>query len=143
MIHEGPNKTVLLQEHLQEAYRPPRHNLSKHSLSPRGGGGGLYAHPSRSCAGGGGGVYCILPWPVGVPLVLAGGGGTPILTWVGVIPSQACPPGKGPLTSHWGTPQKGHGTSGSIMGWRRTWDQCNYYGMEMGSPPPVLTDRHL
>ena len=25
---------------------------------------------------------------------------------------------KGPGTSHWGTPQKGHGTSGSIMGWR-------------------------
>ena len=34
------------------------------------------------------------------------------------------PPHKGPETSHWGTPQKGHGTSGSIMGWR--W----------GKPPP-------
>ena len=28
------------------------------------------------------------------------------------------PPGKGPGTSHRGTPQKGHGTSESIMGWR-------------------------
>ena len=27
-------------------------------------------------------------------------------------------PRKGLGASHWGTPQKGHGTSGSIMGWR-------------------------
>ena len=42
------------------------------------------------------------------------GGGTPIM---GYPPSW-------PGTSRWGTPQKGHGTSGSIMGWR--W----------GTPPP-------
>ena len=36
------------------------------------------------------------------------------------------PLGKGPGTSHWGTPQRGHGTSGSIMGWR--W----------GNPPPPI-----
>ena len=28
------------------------------------------------------------------------------------------PPSKGPGTLHWGTSWKGHGTSGSIMGWR-------------------------
>ena len=33
-------------------------------------------------------------------------------SWAGV------PPRKGPGTSHWGTPWKGHGTSGSIIGWR-------------------------
>ena len=35
------------------------------------------------------------------------------------------PPRKGPATSNWGTPQKEHGTNGSIMGWR--W----------GTPPPI------
>ena len=48
----------------------------------------------------------------------------------------------GPVEVLWdgdGVPQKGHGTSGSIMGWRwgtpeRIWDQWKYYGMEMGYP---------
>ena len=64
-------------------------------------------------------------------------GGTPSLV------STVVPPAKGPGSSHWGTPGKGHGTSGSIMGWRwstphpeRTWDQWKYYGMEMEYPPP-------
>ena len=33
-------------------------------------------------------------------------------------PGLGYPPGKGPGTSHWGTPQEGHRNSGSIMGWR-------------------------
>ena len=48
----------------------------------------------------------------------------------------------GPVEVLWdgdGIPPEGHGTSGSIMGWRwytprRTWDQWKYYGMEMGYP---------
>ena len=39
-------------------------------------------------------------------------------------PVTGVPPGKGPGTSHWGIPWKGHNTSGSIAGWR--W----------GTPPP-------
>ena len=89
--------------------------------------------PSVTCSGGypslGGGT---ISWP---------GRGYSILIWLGEYPS--CPgwgvpypdlaggtpswdwgtPGKGPRLSHWGNPQKGHGTSESIMGWRwgTTW----------------------
>ena len=57
--------------------------------------------------------------------------------WGYPIPGQEVPhtgvppPRKGPGTSHWGTPLKGHGTSGSIMGWK--W----------GTPSPPFVNRHL
>ena len=60
------------------------------------------------------------------PILDKGGVPRPDLAWSGV------PPWKRPWTSHWGTPpEKGHGSSGSIMGWR--W----------GTPLQVWTDRHL
>ena len=49
--------------------------------------------------------------------------------WSGVL-QPGVPTRKGPGISHWGTPWKGHGTSGSIMGWR--WSK----------PPPPGVDRH-
>ena len=82
----------------------------------------------------------------GVPI--PGQGGTPSQDGPGGTPIVGYPP-SWPGTSHWDTPWKGHGTSGSIMGWRwdtfleRTWDQWKYYGMEMemGYPPDqVWTD---
>ena len=65
-----------------------------------------------------------VPCP-GVPLPCPGLGypvgqdwGTPqSRTWVPVV-STGVPVTKGPRTSHWGTPRKGYGTSGSIMGSR-------------------------
>ena len=66
------------------------------------------------------------PWRVPHP-VLAGGG-YPIQSWTGGTQSRMYPsPGCSPLplpylrygSSHWGyLLQKGHGTSGSILGWR-------------------------
>ena len=47
----------------------------------------------------------------------------PVRTWLGY------PPGKGPGTSHWGTLPE------------RTWDQLKYYGMKIGYPPRVWTDK--
>ena len=119
----------------QEAYRQ-RHNLFKHNLSPEGG------YPILSWLGvphpvliGGG--YPILSWL----------GGYPILSWLGVphldlarwVPhpdlAGGYPPGLGYLLPGTGVPpertwdhgsimdkmwypQKGYGTSGSIVGWR-------------------------
>ena len=71
--------------------------------------------------------------------VLSRVGGYPIRSWLkeggGYLSSPGLgypPPGTGvPPASDWGTPPwKGHGTSGSIMGWR-------YYGLDMGYPPVV------
>ena len=63
--------------------------------------------------------YPILTWP-------DGGGGTPYLgSGIGV------PPQEGTWDQSLGYPQKGHGTSGSIMGWK-------YYEME--TSPPEQTD---
>ena len=94
----------------QEAYRPPRIKYS--TCCPISGGGGGARHP---CLGENPILGTPLSWPDwGVPHPWPGGYpilGTPILTWSGVVP------GKGTETSHWGTSQKGHGTS-ECMGWR-------------------------
>ena len=74
------------------------------------GGGGEVPHPWR----GGGVSHPDLAMGGGTPSWP--GGGYPILTWLGD-------------TSPWDTPRKGHGTSGSIIGWR--WGT------------PMLTGRHL
>ena len=127
----------------QEAYHP-RHNLSQHNLSEGG-----VPHPWPGSTPSWGTQHPDLargvphPWLRGLPPLW----GTPILTWLeNPIFSQGVPgipshPDLGPVT---GVPsQKGHGTSGSIMGWRwgppleRTWNQWKYYGMEM-----EITDRH-
>ena len=83
------------------------------------------------------GIPSILTWLVGTPL------------WGYSQPGLEYPSARTGVTSQEGTwnqslgyPQKGHGTSGSIMGWRwgipleRTWAQWKYYGMEMGYPRP-------
>ena len=62
----------------------------------------------------------------------------------GVPPAWDLGPfGKWPGTSHWSTTQKGHGISGSIMGWgtpERTWDQWKYY--RMGTTPAICGQTH-
>ena len=94
-------------------------------------GGGAYLIPGRGTPSQG--TPRSLTWP-------GGGGGegweggrgwgvphpwrdTPIQEWSTPVRSGV-PPWEGTWDSHWGTPQKGHGASGSIMGWR--W----------GTPPP-------
>ena len=64
--------------------------------------------------------------------------GYPILDWG--------TPRKRPGTSHWGTPRKDMGPvevlwDGDGVSPERTWDQWKYYGMEMGYPPGVWTDK--
>ena len=104
----------------QEAYRPPR---SKYSIYYPVGGGRV-PHP---WAGG----YPSQAHPdlvrrrVGIPFW-----GTPIWDWGTPCLGLGYPPGKAPGTSHWGnlqegtwdqslgTPEKGHGTNGSILKWR-------------------------
>ena len=53
------------------------------------------------------------PWPGGYTIPSQG---VPHLCQG--VPCTGVPLGKGPGTSQWGTPWKGHGNSGSIMGWR-------------------------
>ena len=83
------------------------------------------------------GSTLVLPWLGSTPvLFLLGisqswlGGGTPVLFCWGYPPARdwgtplpgtgvSPPPQEGPRTSHWSTPWKGHGTSVSIMRWRR------------------------
>ena len=71
---------------------------------------------SQSCPGGGG-----VPSPVLVglgynyPGVLPPGTGVPCPLLLYPLPGIGILLSKGPGTSHWGTRQKGHGTSGSIM----------------------------
>ena len=103
------------------------------------------------------------------PSITCRGGGYSILSfsWIRGVPTLSCPRQKVPLSSPgwkypilpWPVdPQKGPGTSGSIMGWRwvpprkdmgpvyilwngdgvppeRPCNQWKYYGMEMGYPP--------
>ena len=116
------NKKVLLHERK----RHTAHHISRTRYAvPRGGGlkiqSWMRGNPSRS-------------WP----------GGTPVPG--GVPPSQdrdGVPPPTPPCQDRDGVchPQKGHWTSGSIMGWR-------YYVMDMGyipppPPPHPWTERHL
>ena len=62
-------------------------------------------------------------WPA---VVLAGGGGTPVISWLKgtlVLPWMGIPLPRsgvspGTVDQSLGYPQKGHGTSVSIMGWR-------------------------
>ena len=139
------NKTVLLHERKRHIARRVA-NTHSAVLSREGGG-----VPQSS---GGGGVPQSCPG-VGVPQSWAGRGipvlswlfqSSHVLSWGGGDPSDwsqvpswgstSVPgggylsPRKGPGTSHWGTPWKGHGTSGSIMGWR--W----------GTPPPGCGETH-
>ena len=72
--------------------------------------------------------------------------GYPILTWLGGTHPVWVPlhlgleyPLEGTRDQSWGYSQKGHGTSGSIMGYRwgtprKDMDQRKYYGMEMSIP---------
>ena len=65
-------------------------------------------------------------------------GGTSSLTGV---PHHGVPPRKGPGTSHWGTPWKRHGTSGSIMGWRWGTPRCGQTNKLKLLPSPILRMR--
>ena len=96
------NKKVLLWETARDV--PP-------AASP------VQAYPAR-------GRELLHPWLGGTPSLARGvphpnlaGGRYPILGYP--LPGTGGnPPCKGPGTSHWGTPWKGHGINGSIMGWR-------------------------
>ena len=129
-------KTLLIQESppawTQEAYRPWRIKYSICCPIPAGGGvphlwtgeGVPRGIPTLAYQ-----VLHLLSYPGGgrgTPS-LDRGRGTPWLGW-----------GRGPSwpgTSHWGTPSKWHGTSGSIIGWR--WGTT---GKDMG-PVEVLRNR--
>ena len=56
-------------------------------------------------------------------------------------------PGQGDLdlgpVINWGTPRKGHGTSGSIMGWRWKWGTPGYEGTENITSRIVLSTRSV
>ena len=121
---------------MQEAYRPP---CIKYSIccTILGVGGTVSLARVPLARPGQGTSLSRLGW--GAPLSGPGWGTPHVQTWQGI-------PRKGPRTSDWGTPwgrdlkpvtgvpaQKGHGTSGSIMGWR--------WVTPPPRPPPPGVDR--
>ena len=108
---------------LQKAYHP-RHSLSKHNLSLRGGEGGGYP---------------ILSWPWSTPS--CPGQGVPILSWLGVS-HPVLARGGTPSCSDQGTPKKDMGPvevlgDGDWVPPEREWDQWKYDGDGVPPPPPM------
>ena len=108
------NKTVLLHERKKHTSR--RVASTRSTVLSEGVGGGGEGTPGQ-------GYPSHLGLVTGVPH--RNDIGPVELLWDGDGNPHPClglgyPPGKGPGTSHWGTPPE------------RTWDQWNYYGMEMG-----------